>query len=334
MDLEIAQRCRPLLEELGLKTVDETMRVTPLSGGVSSDIARVDVGGRSFCVKFALEKLKVDEEWRAPIGRNRAEYAWLEFARRIAPRSIPELFGRSEAAGGFIMEMIAGADVYLWKEALLDGRLQPYEPVGVADLVGQIHAASTAAGFDCSPFQNRDDFHALRIEPYLLFTAKRHPALASRLSSISEVLYAADTVLVHGDVSPKNILFRKQAPILLDAECATMGDACFDVAFCLNHLLLKAVHRSVDCSRFLDAAGIFWRIYAQHINWEDPVGLENRMSALLPALMLARVDGKSPVEYLSQEGHETVRSIAIPLIKKPQERLAAVFEAVGRGVAG
>ena len=208
MDLDIAQRCRPLLEELGLATANEPMDVTALTGGVSSDIARVDVGGRSYCVKFALEKLKVDEDWRAPTDRNRAEYAWLEFASGVAPRSVPALFGRSDAASGFAMELITGADVYLWKDRLLNGKLQSQEPVAVADVIGKIHAASTATDFDDRQFHNRDDFHALRIEPYLLFTAQQHPALFPRLSSMADSLYAADAVLVHGDVSPKNILFR------------------------------------------------------------------------------------------------------------------------------
>lgn len=333
MDFGIAQRCRPLLEELGLATANEPMAVTALTGGVSSDIARVDAGGKSYCVKFALEKLKVDEDWRAPTERNRAEYAWLNFASRVAPQSVPRLFGRSETANGFVMEMIAGEGVYLWKTALLDGRVEPERATAVADLVGKIHAASTAADFDDRPFHNRDDFHALRIEPYLLFTANRHPALAPQLRSLADTLYEAGKVLVHGDVSPKNILMRGSVPVLLDAECATMGDASFDVSFCLNHLLLKAIHRPEDGRKLLDAAQSFWTAYARHVSWESLSDLEQRVCALLPALMLARVDGKSPVEYLSKSDQETARSIAIPLVARPVDCLTAVFEAIDEGIA-
>ena len=47
--------------------------------------------------------------------------------------------------------------------------------------------------------------------------------------------------LVHGDVSPKNILVGPRGPVFLDAECAWYGDPAFDLAFCLNHLLLKCL---------------------------------------------------------------------------------------------
>ena len=330
MDLDIAQRCRSLLEELGLAESAETASVAVLTGGVSSDIARVDIGGRSYCVKFALEKLKVDDDWRAPPDRNRAEYAWLEFASKIAPQSVPRLYGRSEEAGGFAMELVTGADVYLWKQALLDGMLQPHEPIAVASLVGRIHAASAVPSFDKSPFRNRDDFYALRIEPYLIHTAKRHPSIQPQLSSLAEALYAADDVLVHGDVSPKNILFRGTTPLLLDAECATMGDACFDVAFCLNHLVLKAVHRPRKSVEFFDGARSFWKTYAGHVLWEEAELLERRTAALLPALMLARVDGKSPVEYLSEKDRDLVRSMAVPLIRRPPESLSEALATVAK----
>ena len=80
------------------------------------------------------------------------------------------------------------------------------------------------------------------------------------------MLYRGDAVLLHGDLSPKNILFRDAAPILLDAECATMGDASFDPAFCLNHLILKAIHLPASRERLLSEVGKFWQTYENHIN--------------------------------------------------------------------
>lgn len=324
----LAQRCAELALELGLAPDGQVEKVTPLTGGVASDIARVDLAGGPVVVKFALPKLKVAEDWRAPVHRNRAEYAWLTVAAQVAPDNAPRLFGRSDRLHGFAMEYLAGDEVFLWKQALLQGRPPQAEAARVGDLLGRLHAASTASGFDRGPFDNSDDFHALRLEPYLLFTASRHPDLAERLNGLAQAQYVARQVLVHGDVSPKNILLRDGAPILLDAECATMGDPSFDVSFCLNHLLLKAVHVPVLRDPLWKEAAALWKAYVPHVTWEDPAALGARVAALLPALFLARVDGKSPVEYLTAEGAERVRSVARPLVANPPACLGDLIETV------
>ena len=322
---ETDQRCVALVEELGIARQDEIVSVRPLGGGVASDIAVVSLPGRDICVKFALPRLKVAEDWRAPVHRNRAEYKWLAFAGTLVSDSVPRLLGVSADLHGFAMEYLAGTDIYLWKAALLGEAPDRGEAVRVGDVLGRIHAASALPGFDRSPFFNRDDFRALRLEPYLTFTATRHPDLAARLVALADRLYASEIALVHGDVSPKNILFRGAHPILLDAECATMGDPCFDVAFCLNHLVLKAVHLPASHERLLASVGRFWAAYSPHIAWEEPRAMEKRVAELLPALMLARVDGKSPVEYLSQKGRATVRALAMPLISNPVATLGELI---------
>ncbi len=325
---EFETRARRLVADLGLATADEVRSAELLAGGVASDIGVVDLGKRRICVKFALEKLKVAAEWRAPVRRNRAEYAWLAFAGGVAPRSVPALFGWSAAENGFAMEYLDGPGIRLWKASLLAGEPPQGEAAAVGALLGRIHAASTAPGFDRAPFDNAADFRALRLEPYLGFTASRHPALAGRLDDLAAALDRARTVLVHGDVSPKNILVRKEGPILLDAECATMGDASFDVAFCLNHLVLKAVHVPAIRAALLDDVAAFWAAYRADATFEDRDLLEARVAALLPALMLARVDGKSPVEYLDEAERARVRHIAIPLVARPPQRLAALIAIV------
>ncbi len=323
-DDDLERRCRRLLGALGLCEEDAAMTVTPLAGGVASDIARVVVGDRSYAVKFALEQLKVAEEWRAPVHRNRAEYAWLSFVSGILPHNAPRLYGRSGTEGGFVMEYLAGDEVRLWKTTLLRGDPDRGEAAAVGTLLGRIHAAATRPGFDAAPFANADDFRALRIEPYLLFTAERHPALAAPLHALADSLDASRITLIHGDVSPKNILFRGNEPILLDAECATMGDPAFDLAFCLNHLALKALHLPRSRTQLLGDIGRLWAACRPHMRREEAAGLESRVAALIPALMLARVDGKSPVEYLQEGEQAAVRRIASPLIAAPPPTLAAL----------
>lgn len=318
------QTCRALIEELNLGRADEVGAITPLAGGVASDIARVEVGDRVYCVKAALAKLKVAEDWFAPVHRNQAEYLWLEVASKIAPESVPKLYGKSASGNGFVMEFITGADIYLWKRALLAGQSPKHEASSVGDLLGRIHRHTAQKDFDRSGFQNQDDFRALRLEPYLIFTASKYPGISAKLKRIADQLYGSDIALIHGDVSPKNILFRGNIPILLDAECATMGDPCFDIAFCLNHLILKSFHLPALRGTLLENVLDFWRTYAPFVTWESSADLERRICDLLPALMLARIDGKSPVEYLNEPSRNAVREIAISLIERAEPDLASI----------
>lgn len=325
MTTTLEQLCAALMEGIGLCSAAEVTSVRPLAGGVASDIAAVSFKGRTVCTKFALAKLNVTEEWFAPVHRGRAEYAWLGAAGAIVPGSVPALLGWSDKENGFAMEFIDGANTYLWKGALLQAAPLQGEAVAVADVLGRIHAASTAENFDRAPFDNAADFDQLRLEPYLRFTAKRHTALAEPLVTMAEALLRSRTALVHGDVSPKNILFRDGQPIVLDAECATMGDPAFDVAFCLNHLLLKSYHLPTLQTDLRAEVANFWKAYAGHVTWEPVAELETRIATLLPMLMLARIDGKSPVEYLSEARRGQVRAAALPLIGTPAPDLAELL---------
>lgn len=332
--MQLDQRCKELVVELGLASADDVRNVVPLTGGVASDIAMIDLGDRRICAKFALEKLRVAADWRAPVHRNAAEYAWLKVAAQIFPESAVRLYGRSEQAHGFAMEFLEGEDVYLWKDRLLNEAPDMGEAAKVAALLGKVHAASAEVEIERTPFHNRDDFLALRIEPYLSFTRAAHPALAPHIAPLESMLYESDRVLVHGDASPKNILFRSDAPIVLDAECATMGDASFDPAFCLNHLVLKSIHLPGSRQKLLNQVGAFWDTYAELVTWEDATELQARICALLPVLMLARVDGKSPVEYLSEDARQTVRAVATPLITSPAKRLDHFVDRVAQSLSG
>ena len=325
----LPDRVAALLGDLGLAPPGAAPEVIPLTGGVSSDIARVALGDRTLCVKFALPRLRVAADWRAPVGRSRAEYAWLRAAGEVAPGAVPQVLGYSDRLLGFAMEYLGDPDTRLWKAELLAGRVTPADGARVGEIVGRIHRAGAAPGFDRAPFGNAADFHALRVEPYLLATARVHPDLAPCLAALAHGLDAAGSrpgaTLVHGDVSPKNILIRPAGPVILDAECATMGDAAFDLAFCLNHLALKSIHLPAARPALADTAARLWATYRPHVDWEDPAALEARIAALLPALMLARVDGKSPVEYLSPAAQETVRAVARPLIAEPPGTIRDFF---------
>jgi len=329
MSDELRSRCMELLVSLGLASSGDEPAIKRLTGGVASDIASVDLDNRTVVVKFALEKLRVSEDWHAPVDRNRAEYLWLEFAGLTVPSSAPQLFGRDAELNGFAMEMLQGEDCYLWKTALLARHSTSGEAEKVGRAIGKIHAASSVPAFDASSFQNQQDFYDLRVEPYLVFTSSRYPDLQQNFQALIEELQGNSSVLIHGDVSPKNILFRAGQPVLLDAECATMGDPAFDVAFCLNHLLLKSFHMADMADELLAELRGFWAAYVTNVTWEDSLQLESRVCRLLPALMLSRIDGKSPVEYLSNLSKDRIREFTLPVLATPPRDLDEMVNRVG-----
>ena len=183
----------------------------------------------------------------------------------------------------------------------------------------QLNLEEGLAMFDDSSFDvvlQIDTLQHLRnAETMLVETARVHPALAAGLLATVERTAATRRVLVHGDVSPKNILLGPQGPVLLDAECAWFGDPAFDIAFCLNHFLLKTAHLPQHGAVLMDAYRAIHPAYFAHVGWEPPAALETRVATLLPGLTLARVDGKSPAEYLGAPQRDAVRAAAITLLQ-------------------
>ena len=312
----------------GLARAGERSHWTALVGGVSSDIWRVDLAdGSQLCVKRALPKLRVAADWYAPVSRNACEWAWLQFAAGVVPAAVPVTLAQDAEAGLFAMSWLAPADYPVWKQQLLDGRVDPVTASDVGRVLGTVHGASAGRDDLQAAFDTTGPFHALRLEPYLVHTARRHPAVAAQLQALVDRTAAHRSALVHGDVSPKNILIGPGGPVLLDAECAWYGDPAFDLAFCLNHLLLKAVPRPDQTAQLQAAFEALVDAYFAAARFEPREQLEARAAALLPALLLARVDGKSPVEYITRDAdRERVRAAALPLIAAPPTRLAAVAQ--------
>jgi len=293
-----------------------------LTGGVSSEIWRIDLPGGPICAKQALAKLNVAAEWYAPVARNRYEARWLQAAGAAAPR----VLGSDDAGGVLLMEYLPPERYPLWKAELLAGRADPGFAAAVGGALGRIHAASAATPAETAArFPTDAIFHAIRLEPYLLATARAHPDRAAALLGLAETTAATHRALVHGDVSPKNILVGPDGPLFLDAECAWWGDPAFDLAFCLNHLLLKCLRVPRAAPAMLGCFDALATAHRACIAWEEPATLEERAAHLLPGLMLARVDGKSPVEYLTEAAEKaSVRRVARALLAAPVARLGEV----------
>lgn len=311
----------------GLAEQGSSPRWVALRGGVSSDIWRVDLPGGPICVKRALARLRVASDWRAPVERNEYEWEWFNFVFERFPALVPRPLAHDPELKMLAMQFLDPQGFRLWKSDLLGGAADVAFAKRVGTALAEIHAASAAESSVRSVFATDDLFFALRIEPYLLATAKQHPDLANHIEEIAERTLHTKNALVHGDVSPKNILIGPSGPVFLDAETAWFGDPAFDLAFCLNHLLLKSVHRPRSVNDYLACFRALSNEYLRRVDWEPAGELSSRAADLLPILFLARVDGKSPVEYIEkQDDKETVRRLAKTMIHQRSDGVMSIPE--------
>lgn len=298
--------------------------VQPLAGGVSSDIWRVELASGPICVKRALPRLRVAQVWEAPIARNRYERLWLQTAASVMPTSAPRVLAWDDEMGLFAMEFLAHP---VWKSLLAQGRADAAFAALAGTALAAIHAATAGNADIARRFATDAIFHAIRLEPYLVATSALHADLRERLLGLERRTAATHLTLVHGDVSPKNILVRESGPVFLDAECAWYGDPAFDLAFCLNHLFLKCIWVPEGRAGFMQCYDALASAYLRGVTWEPAAALEERVATLLPGLLLGRVDGKSPVEYLDEAGRALVRRAARALLAAPMHTLGELREA-------
>jgi aminoglycoside phosphotransferase (APT) family kinase protein len=302
---------------------DAQARLVPMQGGVSSEIYLVEDGTRKFVVKRALAKLKVKDDWFADVGRNRSERDYMECVGRMMPGAVPQLYFSSAEDGYFGMEYLGG-DFVNWKSMLLAGEFSADHAGLAGRTLGEIHRRTAGDEGLRKQFDTTNNFHQLRMEPYLLTTGARHPALRSLFDAEAKRIEATREALVHGDFSPKNILIRGDRMVLLDCEVAWYGDPVFDVAFFLNHLFLKSLHHAPQSSGADEMIETFWKAYAKERTAAEAQAIEKRLAPLLLMLLLARVDGKSPVEYLAATKQNFIRAFVCKQLPSPPESLAAL----------
>ncbi|MEZ5356978.1 MAG: aminoglycoside phosphotransferase family protein [Bryobacteraceae bacterium] len=286
-------------------------RIAALGGGVSNAVFLATSRDRRIVVKQSLGRLRVDEEWLADRERIHRECDALRRLRPHLPEgSLPEVV--FEDRENFVFGMEAAPEGALdWKTLLMRGDCDP----GVARRAAAIFAALAQAP-EKEHFAGQHCFDQLRIDPYYRFTAGRHPDLRERFDERIEAC-RRPIGLVHGDFSPKNLLVDPGAEgvLLIDFEVIHAGDPAFDAAFLLNHLLLKMVHGIEGCRGL---ALEFWRGVAEAVD-------ERSAIAHLGCLHLARVDGKSPAEYLTPAGRERVRRQARGMILDPPKHMEEIF---------
>ena len=293
----------PLLRARGI--VHGAVLARPLSGGVSNVVLAVEADGRRIVVKQSLERLRVAAEWSAPRRRILAEAAGLRAAAAIDPTSVPAVIDVDAYNMLLVLEM-APAGASDWKVDLMRGEIDFAFAQQVGSIVGKLHAATWGSNLPSELADDPDAFESLRLAPYHEATALAIPELAGEIRAVADRIRTTHLCLVHGDLSPKNILRLPGAqphPWLIDFEVSHRGDPTFDIAFLLTHLMMKSVHRPADAPRYDLSADAFLGGYSEHRALSGQADLLQQMGCLL----LARVVGKSPAEYLTEPERQRVR---------------------------
>ena len=334
-DKEFSLNCeniRDYLAGCGLATDGREAQVRELGGGVSNTVLLVEWPGepeRRWVVKQSLEKLRVKDDWRSERSRIYREADSIQALRpALGDSALPEVVHVDRENFVFVMTAAPAGSV-AWKQSLLEGKVDLVVARQAGTLLAKMIVASRADTQFKAWFEDRTVFDQLRIDPYYRTTARRHPDARGPLVALMAQSWNIQTALVHGDYSPKNMLVRDGKIFLIDFEVVHWGDPAFDAAFFLNHLFLKALYRPEFAPSYFDAAREFWKGLAAGLGGEASRGFEALTLRHLGGLMLARIDGKSPVEYIQDEvTKDRVRATAKQILRDQPQRLEQVVRIV------
>ena len=315
IDIEKSRELLPYLRSNHLIGKDEPVQMKQISGGVSCKVIRVETNLNTYVIKQALYKLRVKDDWFSDCSRIITERKCLSTYNRIIPDCVPKLIFHDDENYLFIMQA-APSRALPWKKKLLNGFIDPELGHKIALALAKVHNVSSRDGFIEKQFADQHFFYELRIEPYLETIKKKYPQIKSYIEQVIYWLQHEKTVLVHGDYSPKNILVAGQQIYILDFEVAHWGNPAFDLAFLTNHLMLKAVKSPKWAAGYFALMNRIINIYfdfRDNINREK---IEAETVMLLALLFLARVDGKSPAEYITREADKNlIRKLSFQILE-------------------
>lgn len=328
---------------------NENCRIEALSGGVSNVVLRVEPQGRSaFVIKQSRERLQTDVPWFSQLDRIFRETDVMAAVRPLLSEgAIPRILDEDRENYAYAMDAV-DANHVVWKRELLAGRIREEIALRLADYLSAIHGRTQANPAIAQAFDDREVFVQLRVDPFYRHVARVHTDLSGEIAGLIDEMWRRRLCLVHGDFSPKNVLIVDCPPsdtsatgitppsrarvTLVDFETGHYGDPAFDLGFFLSHLVLKAIRAGTESPRFLHLAQIFWDRYRQGIAQNVPgtaletPDLERRIVSHLAACALARVDGTSPVDYLTEpRDRDVVRVVSRRLLKDSISRLPDAF---------
>jgi aminoglycoside phosphotransferase (APT) family kinase protein len=320
LDIERPDDLLAYLRATGRVAPDESPRVQTLAGGVSNRTVLVErADGPSFVLKQALAKLRVAVDWFSDPARIEREALGLKHLAELAPPGTITPLTFEDPANHLLAMAAVPKPHDNWKSVLLAGQINPDHVIQFAKLLATIHrrAAENRAEL-ATLFADRRFFESLRLEPYYQYTSQQLPESRTFYKELVIDTRLRQLTLVHGDYSPKNVLVHDRRLILLDHEVIHWGDPAFDVGFALTHFLSKGHHLPAHRPALLRTAKLFWQTYRQelgHPRWATD--LEDFAVRHTLGIMLARVAGRSPLEYLTPAQRDWQRHAVLAMMADP-----------------
>ncbi|GAB3407908.1 phosphotransferase [Flindersiella endophytica] len=296
-----------------------------LAGGVSNVVLLAEAGDTRVVVKQALPKLRVADDWYADPVRALNEAKALRLLGELTPGAVPRVLDEDPERFALTIEA-APPEWVTWKQRLMAGEVHPETAAWLGGLLTRWHTGTTDLELPES-LNTTTPFHQLRVAPYLDVSAARRPALAPEIARHRADLLERRTCLALGDFSPKNVLTGPERKgWVIDHEVAHRGDPAFDVGFLLTHLLLKSIHLPAHAERLRECVDAFLSAYGA----DGPGAADaEHLWGVVGCLLLARVVGSSPAEYLRPDETVRVEAGASWILRHRPDSVTPVWKAMG-----
>ena len=311
----------------GLVFENEILRVEKLSGGVSNLVFAISTKSGNLILKQALPELLVTEKWYADQRRAIVEADAIELFNQISPKQVPKLLFLDPDRFILVLERVAlGSTV--WKSDLLAGVINPDIGAKLGHTLASWHNYGQRNPSAKDKFMEDSLFDQLRIDPFYRFVADKNPSLQVWIRKLINELEGDKTTIVHGDFSPKNIMISMSDEVfILDFEVTHVGNPVFDISFLIAHLLCKFFHApdALQANLLANTANAFKKEY--EVLREIPPSFAHHASLIA----LARVEGKSPVNYLTpNQQHKLQKHTKSLLARDAKLSLLDLFEMSAR----
>lgn len=328
------------LRETGRFPRDVPAKVELLAWGVSNVVFRITPEtGSDFVVKQSRKQLRTKAEWFSRLERIHTEMDLMRtLADKVPKGSIPKVLFEDRANYLFGMEAVA-ADHRVWKADLLLRVVDTAIAQQAGELLAAIHRETADRPAIQKKFGDKTVFDELRVDPFYRYVLRKHPQIAPALERVIDEVLSLAVCVVHADFSPKNLLISDGQMTLVDFETGHYGDQAFDLGFFLSHLVLKTIKHANDCPTFLSLIQTFCDSYWKHLQSEynpafDRKDLERRTIGNLAGCLLARIDGKSTIDYFDQPWQsETARRLAFTYLMHPVTEIAQALEEIEKTLA-
>lgn len=282
---------------------NDNPQVEVLTGGVSNVVIAITTANQKLVLKQALAELAVSEKWEADQRRAIVEANAIELFNKLTPNQVPKLIFLDPDRFILVLERVpVGSTV--WKSDLLAGVINPDIGLKLGATLASWHNYGEKSAEAKLKFMEDSLFEQLRIDPFYRFVATKNPQIEVPIRKLINELEGDKTTVVHGDFSPKNIMVATNDDIyILDFEVTHVGNPVFDLAFLTAHLLCKFFRTDdrLHAKLLANTAISFLKEYQTLRRISPSV---TRHAALIA---LARVEGKSPVNYLSTDAQQKLQ---------------------------